>query len=83
MTEHDLGHIMERDPDIARALAIFSNAKKEASSLVSGDDEKSIVRRNQLQSGLIRELVERSGLNIQNGKSSTDREIFEAGEAAL
>ena len=83
MTEHDLGCIIERDPVIARALAIFSNAKKEASNLVSGDDEGSIVRRNELQSALIRELIERSGLNTQNGKLSTDREIFEAAEAAL
>ena len=83
MTEHDLCQIINNDPDIARALAIFSNAKKEASNLVSGDDEESIVRRNQLQSGLIRELIERSGLNTQNGKLSTDREIFAAGEAAL
>lgn len=48
MTEHDLGNIMERDPVIARALAIFSNAKKEAGNLVPGDDMESVLRRNQL-----------------------------------
>lgn len=83
MTEHDLGRIMEKDPVIALALAIFSNAKKEASNLVLGDDEESIVRRNELQSALIRELIERNGLKTQNGKSSTDTEILEAAEAAF
>ncbi len=83
MTEHDLGHIMENDPDIARALAIFPNAKKEASNLIPGDDEESVVRRNRLQSGLIGELIERSGLNTQNGESSTNKKALAAAEAAL
>ena len=83
MTEHDLGQIISNDPDVARALAIFSNAKKEAGSLVSGEDEVSVVRRNQLQSALIRELIERSGLNKRNGKLSTDTEIFTETEAAF
>jgi hypothetical protein len=83
MTEHDLGQIVSNDPDVARALAIFSNAKKEACSLIPGDDKKSVLRRNQLQSALIRELIERSGLNTQNGKSIGDTEILAAAEAAL
>jgi uncharacterized protein (DUF2336 family) len=83
MTEHDLGQIVSNDPDIARALAIFSHAKEEASKLVTGEDNESLLKRAQLQSALTRELIERSGLNTQNGKLSTDKEIFAAGEAAL
>ena len=83
MTEDDLGQIISNDPDVARALAIFSNAKKEAGSLVSGEDAESVVRRNQLQSALIRELIERSGLNKQNGQSKTNTEMLAAAEAAF
>lgn len=83
MTEHDLGHIMEGDPVIARALAIFSNAKKEAGNLVPGDDAESALRRNRLQSALIGELIERSGLKTHNGEPDTDTEIFAAAEAVF
>lgn len=63
-------------------LPYFLMPRKKQVGLVPGDDEESVMRRNQLQSALIRELIERSGLNKQNGQSKTNTEMFAAAEAA-
>ena len=69
-------------PEVAQAVAILSGAKKEAENLIRGEDQVSVERRLALQSSLIKDLIERSGLGV-NGQSSADNEISTTAEATL
>jgi len=82
MSERNISELI-KDPDIARAMALLSGAKEEANKIIPGNDPQSVLSRRNLQSALVRELIERSGLTNQNGKSSTDTEILGAEAAGL
>lgn len=76
MLEKDLGNLLSH-PDIARALIILSNAKEDAKKMIPGVSEEAHIARNNLQSELIRKMIDRGDILQVNGKSQTNRNIPE------